>query len=114
MSGEQIYYNGKLLQVTRDINPVSKFEGTELDQRNYQNGEVIRINGEFFQFLEDVPAEGADLDALKNTSLLALEEKKLPQEVDELSYFATALGGEQRFFTLPKLQYWRSCQALRC
>ena len=96
-AGEQIYYNGKLLQVTRDINPVSKFEGTELDKRNYQNGEVIRINGEFFQFLEDVPAEGADFDALKNTSLLALGEK-LPQEVDELSYFATALGGEQRFF----------------
>ena len=95
--GNKFITTESCLQVTRDINPVSKFEGTELDQRNYQNGEVIRINGEFFQFLEDVPAEGADFDALKNTSLLALGEK-LPQEVDELSYFATALGGEQRFF----------------
>jgi flagellar hook-associated protein FlgK len=96
-AGEQIYYNGKLLQVTRDINPITNFQGTELEKRNYQNGEVIKLNDEYFQFLEDVPADSADFDALKNTSLLSIG-KSLPQEVDELSYFATALGGEQRFF----------------
>jgi flagellar hook-associated protein FlgK len=96
-AGEQIYYNGKLLQVTRDLDPITKNDGIELDIRDYQNGEVVKIDGVFYQFQEDILAENVDFDALKSTSLLSLG-LNLPQEVEELSYFQNVIG-EDRFFS---------------
>jgi len=101
-AGEQIYYNGKLLHVTRDIDPVSKFaDGKQFDdqKRGYKTGEVVKVGEEYYQFLQDVDKEDIDFDALSNNSASLLPiGSELPLEVDELSYFSTDLGSNQRFF----------------
>ncbi len=102
--GEKIYYEGQLLHVTQDINPVSKYVDS-LEKRDYKSGEVVRVGNEYFQFLQDVAKEDSDFDALKNnaTSLLSLG-ADLPLEVEELSYFSTSIGENQRFFASKSYQ----------
>ena len=95
-AGEQIYYNGKLLQVTRDLDPVTKSEGIDLQKRNYESGEVVKVGFEYYQFKQKVLAEDVDFDALKNSALISLG-PNLPQEVEELSFFQNVIGEDRLF-----------------
>ena len=93
-AGEQVYFDGKLFQSSRDILPVSVLgdgANSELESRDYYEGEVIKIRDSFYQFIENVSKSDADLDAIQGKSLIEIG-PNLPTEVDEFSYFTTVLS----------------------
>ena len=96
-AGDQVYSDGKLLQVTRDVNPISISSGG-LESRSYFQGEVVKVDGSYYQFLADVAAEDADLDAILGKSVLEIG-SQLPQEVEEFPFFSTVLSdvGQRTF-----------------
>ena len=88
--GDQIYYEGKFLQATEEIAPVTTIDDkTETAQRTYLAGEVIKFGAKYFQAYDNlnkgdslVELESADLKGESYLSSLYYIGEKLPNTLD--------------------------------